>query len=261
MIRICVTGARGRMGQLIVRQVCASETMRLAAALVKADDPFLGQQVEGCLRQALIYEKEISAAFGKSDVVVDFTSPEAFDSHLTQAVQTNVPYVCGMTGLNARQKEKLKEASNTIPIVYATNTSIGITLLTALVERVARTLGPDFDIEIGEFHHRYKKDAPSGTSLTLGEAAARGRGLDPDLSFKSGSRAGDRASEEIGFSVMRGGGVIGDHQIVFASDEEIITLSHRALTRDMFAKGALKAASWIVRQPPGLYSMQDVLGF
>lgn len=259
MIQVCVMGARGRMGQLIARYVCASKTMNLSAAVVRADDPYIGQCVDGCPLRDLSYQKERATAFAQSDVVIDFTSSDAFDETLDKIIETKTPYVCGTTGITPSQKKKLEDASKDLPILYASNTSVGITLLTGIVEELSRKLGLDFDIEICEFHHRHKKDAPSGTSLLLGDAAARGRGLTPLTSFKIGDRGGERISSDIGFAVMRGGGVAGDHQVVFASDDEVLTLSHRALSRDMFAKGALRAASWIAHQKPGLYSMKDVL--
>jgi len=259
MIQVCVMGARGRMGQLIARYVCVSKTMNLSAAVVRADDPYLGQCVDGCPLQDLSYQKERTVAFAQSDVVIDFTSSDAFEETLDKVIETKTPYVCGTTGLTLDQKKKLADASKVIPLVYASNTSVGVTLLTEIVEELSRKLGPEFDIEIGEFHHRHKKDAPSGTSLLLGEAAARGRSLNPRVDFKTGDRTGERAPNDIGFAVMRGGGIAGDHQVVFASEDEVLILSHRALSRDMFAKGALRAASWIIHQKPGFYSMRDVL--
>lgn len=205
------------------------------------------------------------AALSACDVVIDFTTPAASVALAQAAAERGGPaLVIGSTGLDAAQLARIKAASAKVAIVQTFNFSLGVNLMAGLVKQVSKALGPEaYDIEIFEAHHRRKVDAPSGTALMLGDAAASGRGV--SLS-NAGRRARDgitgaRPEGEIGFSVMRGGGIIGEHQAVFAGEEEILTLSHSALDRGLFARGAVAAALWIADRPAGLYDMKDVLGF
>ncbi len=256
MINIGILGANGRMGKTLLEAVIADEGAILRAATVRSGNDLEGQPIPS---QDICYETDLKTAFQHCDVMIDFTLPEATQSFLKAAISFKTPLVIGTTGLNTPEHHLMEELAHVVPVVYSTNMSLGITLLNALVENAARTLGEEFDIEILEMHHRHKKDLPSGTSLTLGEYAARGREVDIKNVQCSRHQHGARKPGEIGFAALRGGGVFGDHDVILASDEEVITLSHRALTRSVFAKGALKAAKWIVTQPPGLYSMKDVL--
>jgi len=198
-------------------------------------------------------------AEGDGDVLVDFSAPDALEASLGRAVSAKIPILVGTTGLTAEADRKIEEASKSVAVLRAANTSLGVALLSDLVERAARTLGSDWDIEILEMHHRMKADAPSGTALALGEAAARGRGT--QLRAERGRDGIGLKREEgaIGFASLRGGTVAGEHDVVFAGPEERLILSHRAESRMIFARGALAAARFLVGKPAGLYSMRDVI--
>ena len=204
----------------------------------------------------------LDKVFSHADIVIDFTKPEALQRHIEAAVQSQTPMVIGITGLIDAHHALIRKAGEQIPIIYAPNMSLGLALMSKITEQVAAVLDNSFNIEILEFHHRYKTDAPSGTALALGEAAAKGRhiSLAPHACFDRTHRTIPRPQDEIGFAVLRGGSVAGDHKVFFNSDEEIFTLSHQALNREVFAKGALKAALWLEQKDRGVYSMQDVLG-
>lgn len=193
-----------------------------------------------------------------ADVLIDFSVPQAIPYILELAVDQKKPLVIGTTGLTAEHMAAIKKAADHIPIIQASNTSLGIALLSKISMEVARVLDESFDIEISETHHRNKIDAPSGTALTLGESVAKGRGLGFDRNVTNPDRRGQRGTD-IGFSVRRGGGVVGDHTVAFIGQDEMIELSHRGLSRRLFAQGAVKAALWLSNRPTGLYSMADVL--
>lgn len=227
-IRLTLVAPNGRMGQAIVRAVI--------------DDPrFVINPDQG-------------------DVLVDFSKPDALPANLDRAISAAIPILIGTTGLEEKAERDIAKAAHQIAVMRAANTSLGVALLAELVERAARVLGSDWDIEIAEIHHRLKTDAPSGTALLLGEAAARGRGT--ELKAESG-RAGpnlERKNGAIGFASLRGGTVAGDHDVMFLGPEERLILSHRAENRMIFARGALAAARFLVGRPAGLYSMRDVIG-
>ncbi|HEU4809809.1 MAG TPA: 4-hydroxy-tetrahydrodipicolinate reductase [Sphingomicrobium sp.] len=198
-------------------------------------------------------------AEGDGDVLVDFSAPDALEASLGRAVAAKMPILIGTTGLRAESDRQIEEASKSVAVLRAANTSLGVALLSDLVERAARTLGPDWDIEILEMHHRMKSDGPSGTALALGEAAARGRGV-PMRAERGRDGTGLKREEgAIGFASLRGGTVAGEHDVVFAGPEERLILSHRAESRMIFARGALAAARFLVGKPVGLYSMRDVI--
>lgn len=242
MIKISLLGATGRMGQSISQCLKQHPRCILVASC--------GSPQEG----------ETESVIKAGDVVMDFTTPAAFDSHLNLAIHLNTPIVIGTTGLSSEQKDRLSQAAQIIPIVYTTNTSIGITVLAALVQQAAKQLDLTYDIEIVETHHRHKIDAPSGTALSLGEAAAKGRGVSIEDVKAQGLRQGERVVGDIGFSVQRGGNLAGEHSVRFLGDDEIIDLTHRGLSRSILAKGAIRAAEWLPGHAPGLYNMRDVLG-
>ena len=195
----------------------------------------------------------------RGDVIVDFSAPEALAASLERSVRAGVPILIGTTGLDDLASRRIAEASRSVPVLRASNTSLSVALLEELVERAARVFGVSWDVEVLEMHHRLKRDAPSGTALTLGEAAARGRGTPlPREEARSGRQLG-RVNGEIGFASLRGGTVVGDHDVIFAGIEERLILSHRAENRMIFARGALAAARFLARQLPGLYSMRDVV--
>ena len=193
------------------------------------------------------------------DVIIDFSAPAALAGSLDRATRAAVPILIGTTGLDDLASRRIEEASRSIAVLRAANTSVGVALLSELVERAARVLGPDWDVEVLEIHHRNKADAPSGTALVLGEAAARGRG-EPILAERGRHGTGlKRSPGAIGFSAVRGGSVAGDHDVMFLGPEERLVLSHRAESRMIFARGALAAARFLIEKPPGLYSMRDVI--
>ncbi len=240
-MKIGIIGSEGRMGQA------------LKEAIVMA-----GHHLSGGVDK----DGDLAALVSGSDVLVDFSSPAALETNLDACVAGGKPIVIGTTGLEERHHYLIDAASDDIPILQTGNTSLGITMLAALVKQAASQLGNDWDIEIAEMHHRHKVDAPSGTALLLGEAAAEGRGIDLAANSERGrdGMTGARKPGAIGFASLRGGSVPGDHSVLFASDNELITLNHRAESRAIFAKGAVTAAQWLVNRQPGRYRMSDVLG-
>ena len=255
---IALPGAAGRMGQMIRSVVAEQPEFELAALSEHADSPLVGSQIDGVSLSA----DPAVLGLGAGGVIVDFTRPDATLQHLAIAQKTGTAMVIGTTGLTAGQEEILTEAARDIPLVYCANTSVGVTLLAQLVRQVAQQLGQDWDIEIVETHHNQKVDAPSGTALALGRAAADGRGVALE-EVRDGGRdgmTGARKSGDIGFAVMRGGDIAGEHTVTFFGQQERIELTHRATSRLIFARGALRAAAFAASQPAGLYTMDDVLG-
>ncbi|MCC5793309.1 MAG: 4-hydroxy-tetrahydrodipicolinate reductase [Chromatiales bacterium] len=265
MLKIAVMGANGRMGGSLVRLVSDTSGMRLHAALTEPGHACVGQdagQLAGLPPIGLAVTDALEDALAGADVVIDFTSAAGFDCQLAAFVRAGVPAVIGTTGLSGAQQGQLEEAARQVGIVYGRNMSLGVAVMTELARLAARLLGDEYDIEIVEAHHRHKQDAPSGTALQLGEALAQARGAEL-TSLAAPPRHGascPRVAGEIGFASLRAGGIIGDHSVLFASAEELIQVRHEALDRMLFARGALRAASWLAGQPPGLYAMRDVLG-
>lgn len=263
IVSLAIAGASGRMGRALLQAAARDARFRIVGGAVRQGSPALGIDL-GVLAGGVALDvpatHDARAASAPADVWIDFTSPDATEDAI--ATIASKAAVIGTTGLSAAQDDRIARAAERIPIVKAGNFSLGVTLLAALVEDAARRLGPAWDIEIAEAHHRRKVDAPSGTALMLGEAAARGRGSSLNalrLPAREGV-TGARRDGGIGFSVTRGGGIVGEHDVRFAAEREVLTLSHQALDRALFADGALAAAAWIVGQPPGLYSMRNVLG-
>ena len=242
MTSIGILGAAGRMGRAIAE--AAAEAGAPVAGGVDRDGAVVGDHADA------------RALAGASDVLVDFSSPAALATHLGAAVASKTPIVVGTTGLTEDSHALIDQAAQHVPVLQAANTSLGIAMLRHLVEDAARRLGPEWDIEILEMHHRHKVDAPSGTGLLLGDAAATGRGGAAQVT----DRSGKREVGTIGHATLRGGSVAGDHQVIFAGDGERIELGHRAESRAIFARGAVKAALWLSGKPAGRYSMKDVLG-
>lgn len=264
MIDITVTGVSGRMGRQLARAVDENPRTRLVGATTIEGDPWAGKLLSEVLGigDGVIVETDPLEAIARSDAVIDFTAPKATHAHATLCSQAGAVHVIGTTGLEADTLEHLTRCAMHTSIVRAGNFSLGVNLLTVLTRKVAKALGTEFDIEIVEMHHRHKVDAPSGTALMLGEAAAEGRGIDLAEHTESGrhGQTGARAEGAIGFAALRGGGVIGEHSAIFASEGERITLSHIAEDRMLFARGAVTAAIWGRDQKPGEYDMVDVLG-
>jgi 4-hydroxy-tetrahydrodipicolinate reductase len=256
-VAIVVAGAAGRMGQAVIEAIAAEPRAVLHAALENDGSPALGRDAGGMPITANALEAVLHA-----DAIIDFTTPASSIALAALAAQARVVHVLGTTGLSEADQKKIVAASRHAPIVQSGNFSLGVNLLSALVKRAAETLGPAFDIEIVEMHHRHKVDAPSGTALLLGRAAAAGRGnrtLDELRVAARDGHTGPRSEGTIGFASLRGGSVVGDHTVTFAADHERIELTHRAESRGIFARGAVAAALWGQGKAPGLYSMQDVL--
>jgi len=264
-IKIGISGVAGRMGQALVGEISAATDLSVAAGLERPDSPALGEDIGGLAGFAplgIACTAARNAFFAASDVVIDFSSPAASVANAGAAAETGTPLVGGTTGLAGAEIAAIEAASRKVAILRAANMSVGITLLLGLARRAAAALDEDFDIEILEMHHRHKKDAPSGTALALGTAAAEGRGgnLETLAERARDGLTGERRPGAIGFAALRGGDVAGDHRVIFAGPGETVTLAHHAADRRIFAKGALRAARWLVTAGPGLYGMDDVLG-
>ena len=262
---IVVTGASGRMGQTLIKLIMASDKARLAGCVERSGHAWIGRDVGEAMggpALGVMVTDDPLEAFAKAQAVVDFTAPAATVEFAALAAQARAVHVVGTTGLEAEHHRKLDLAAHHAVIVQAGNMSLGVNLLTRLTQKVAAALDEDWDIEIVEAHHRMKVDAPSGTALMLGQAAAEGRNVrleDARVSGRDGI-TGARLRGTIGFSAIRGGDVVGEHDVIFAADGERIVLRHLATDRSIFARGALKAALWGQDRKPGRYDMMDVLG-
>ena len=264
-IRIGIAGAAGRMGMALAREVAAAPGCVLSAASEHQGHPAIGRDpgpLAGIGATTLAIGGDSDALFGAADVVLDFTLPDAAIDHAGRAAAHRTALVIGTTGLEAAHAAALRSAAEATAIVQAANMSVGVNLLLDLARRVGSLLDADYDVEIVEMHHRHKIDAPSGTALALGRAVAEGRGLDLDAAARRGRDGitGARERGTIGFASLRGGDVVGDHSVVFAADGERVELTHKASSRQVFSRGAVRAARWVHGRPPGLYSMVDVLG-
>lgn len=264
MLKIAIAGATGRMGIALLKALSTHPTLELVAAGIRPGTEELAKnefENVGLSFAVELMTKEPAALFKDADAVIDFTAPENTVGLAGLAALHKKTLISGTTGLSSAQKEALIRAGESTRVVWSANMSVGVNLLMALVEHTAAKLGPESDIEILEMHHRHKVDAPSGTALALGEAAAKGRGVDlHDVSVRSrDGNTGARKEGTIGFATLRGGDVIGDHTVMFASPGERIELSHKASSRDIFARGALVAASWAQSKPNGFYTMRDVV--
>lgn len=257
-MKVGVLGAGGRMGQAVIAAVAADPRLKLAGAIERAGHASIGAKLGG----GLTICSNPAPLANVSDVLIDFTSPDALEATLDAACEGGAALVVGTTGLSTRHHKAIDRAAKTMAVLQAANTSLGVTLLATLVERAAAALGDDWDIEIAELHHRDKVDAPSGTALALGEAAARGRGVAlGDVSVRGRDGIGKpRRAGDIGFASLRGGTAAGDHLVLFAGDGERLEFNHRAESRDIFARGAVRAAAWLSGKPAGRYTMADVLG-
>jgi 4-hydroxy-tetrahydrodipicolinate reductase len=265
-MNLVVVGAAGRMGQVLVRTIASMEGVRLAGAVERPGSPQLGRDagdIAGIGTTGVAVTDDPLAAFAKADGVLDFSLPAASVEFAGYAAQARIVHVIGTTGCSQEDDSRIAAAARHATIVKSGNMSLGVNLLAALVEQAAKALDrQDFDIEILEMHHRHKVDAPSGTALLLGEAAARGRGIELQRESVRGrdGHTGPRRPGSIGFAALRGGSVVGDHSVILAGPGERITLSHDAEDRGIFARGAAKAALWARGRKAGLYSMRDVLG-
>ncbi len=263
-MRLVVVGAAGRMGRMLVQAIAATDGCRLAGALERPESVALGQDaglLAGTGKSGVIITDDPLPVFAHADGVLDFSTPEASVANADLAAQARVVHVIGTTGLSEADFKRLEVAARHARIVQSGNMSLGVNLLASLVRKAAATLGEDFDIEVLEMHHRMKVDAPSGTALLLGEAAAQGRAValkERSVRVRDG-HTGARNAGDIGFASLRGGTVVGDHSVMFAGPGERIELVHRAEDRGLFARGAVRAALWAMDKKPGYYTMADVL--
>ncbi len=264
-MRLVVVGAAGRMGATIVRLVAETEGLVLSGALERDGSPVLGQDpgtLAGCAAAGLAITDDALPLVVEADGIIDFSTPATSVALAALAAQARIVHVIGTTGFSAADLARLEAAARHATIVRSGNMSLGVNLVAALAKKAAAALGEGFDIEIVEMHHRMKVDAPSGTALLLGEAAAAGRGVSLDARSVRGRDGitGAREAGAIGFAALRGGTVVGDHSVIFAGEGERVELTHKADDRAIFARGALKAALWARGRKPGLFSMADVLG-
>lgn len=265
MPNVAMCGASGRMGRAIVPLLAAAADLRLSGALAAPGDPGLGGDaglLAGTGALGVILTDDAAKALEGAEVAIDFSLPAASLVHARLCRKGGCAIVIGTTGHSPAELAELREISSAIPVVMAPNMSLGVNLMFRLAEIAARALGEEYDAEIWEAHHRHKVDAPSGTALGLGRSVARGRGvgLDEVAVFERHGAVGPRKAGSIGFSVVRGGDIVGDHRLVFAGPGEQLEIAHHAQDRSGFARGAVAAARWVLGRPPGLYGMADVLG-
>ncbi|MFQ5581096.1 MAG: 4-hydroxy-tetrahydrodipicolinate reductase [Mariprofundaceae bacterium] len=263
-MRVIVTGASGRMGRMLVRAVADARGAELAGATERPGSEYIGQdvgEVAGIQTLGIAVTDDISSC-GEADVLIDFTAPEACLTHAKFAAGRSLCMVIGTTGFAEAQLQVMQGVLRDVPVVMAANYSVGVNLALQLIRQAASVLGPEYDAEIYEAHHRHKVDAPSGTALAMGKSLAEGRGVDFDqVSVLSREGlTGERETGSIGFSVVRAGNIVGEHKAMFAADEERLEIGHIATDRMAFARGAVRAAAWINAQSAGWYDMQDVLG-
>jgi 4-hydroxy-tetrahydrodipicolinate reductase len=264
-MKIAVMGAAGRMGRQLITAIAADPQCTVSGATEPAGSPAIGKDIgelAGLEPLGIAVSSDAAAVIAAADAIVDFTIPKATIEFARLAAKSGTAHIIGTTGFDKTSEAVIADAATKIAIVKAGNMSLGVNLLVALTRQVAAALGNDFDIEIVEMHHRMKVDAPSGTALMLGEAAAAGRNvaLDEKSVRSRDGHTGPRRAGDVGFATLRGGTVVGDHTVIFAGEGERIELTHRAADRGIFARGAVKAAIWTNGKPPGLYAMADVLG-
>ncbi len=265
MIRITVCGINGRIGRQIVQTVTDNPELILVGGLVKPGQMHIsndGRFADWCSRSGVVVTESLSQLLEISDVIIDFSTPEASIANLKKCSRYGKAMVIGSTGFTHDDATLIREFARNIPLVHSPNMSVGVNVILKMIKEVAEILGDDFDVEILEAHHRMKKDCPSGTALHLGEvvAEALGRNLDRGSSYIREAINTVRDEKEIGMKAIRGGDIIGDHTVYFIGKGERIEITHRAQNREMFSQGAVKAAKWLVDRKPGLYGMKDVLG-
>jgi 4-hydroxy-tetrahydrodipicolinate reductase len=266
MIKVAVTGAAGRMGGRIIALVTEAEGLEVAGAVEMTGHLKLGNDagyVAGCGDLGVVITDSLEQAMADADVLIDFTFPEVTLGNVAVCARLGKQMVIGSTGFTPEQREELNEFAKSIPIVFAPNMSVGVNVCFKILKDIAQTLGEGFDAEIVELHHNKKKDSPSGTAVRMGEivADALGRNYRKVANCHREGMCGERSKEEIGMQTVRGGDIVGEHTVYFIGMGERIELTHRAMSRDMFARGAVRAASWLAGKPAGLYDMQNVLGF
>ncbi|MCB1153545.1 MAG: 4-hydroxy-tetrahydrodipicolinate reductase [Deltaproteobacteria bacterium] len=263
MVKAVVTGGMGRMGQMFVRHLVDNPKTLVYGAVERPDHPHIGEDIGtlvlGRPIDAAIADDLLDVVIG-ANAVIDFTTPENSIACAKVCADRKIPYVCGTTGMDDAQKEKFLDIARETATMFAPNFSVGVNVLLGLARKAAFALGESFDIEIVEAHHRHKIDAPSGTALALAEAVRQGRGLsEDDYCFGRKGQVGERYEKEIGIHAVRGGDVVGEHEVHFLGDSEAVMLRHRASSREAFVRGAVRAAAWLQGKPAGLYTMADML--
>src|SRR5262245_48285921 len=262
---IIVCGVGGRMGGAVIRAIKDSTGCALAGAVDKPGSLRVGKdagEISGAGHFGIAVTDKIETALKRGTVIVDFTNPQASLNYLRAATNTRTPIIIATTGFDARQHAEIKRLSRLTPTLLSANTSLGVNVLVSLLGKAAKMLGDDYDVEVIEAHHRFKKDAPSGTALALGRAVAGALERDLDKVGINGRKGivGERTKKEIALLSVRAGDIVGEHTVIFGGIGERLDFIHRAHSRDTFARGAIRAAQWLAKQQPGLYSMQDVLG-
>jgi 4-hydroxy-tetrahydrodipicolinate reductase len=265
VVNVVVTGAGGRMGARLVSLIKESAAFQLVGAIERKGHPAVGSDagdLAGCGRMGVAVTDNLAALAERADVLIEFTAPDVTLLHLAIMAASRKAVVVGTTGFSAAQLAELRKLAHTIPCVCSPNMSVGVNVVLKVLADMARAFGEDYDIEVTEAHHRLKKDAPSGTALKIAQvlADATGRDLDEVAAYGRKGMIGERKRGEIGIQVIRAGDIVGDHTVLFGGPGERIEVTHRAQNRDTFARGALRAAQWVVTRPPGLYDMHDVLG-
>ncbi|MCA1663197.1 MAG: 4-hydroxy-tetrahydrodipicolinate reductase [Myxococcales bacterium] len=264
-VRVAVPGAAGKMGRMILKVISETPSAELVAAVERTESPLLGQDaglVAGIGELGVMIRPELDEALSNADVIIDFTAPSATAWTVSRAAEHEVGVVIGTTGLGEAEKRAVWQASERIPIVLSANMSLGVNVLFGLISQAARALGKDYDVEIVELHHRQKKDAPSGTALAMASVLAEAleRDLGKVARYGREGQVGARGADEIGVLAVRGGDIVGEHTAYFCGLGERLEITHRASSRETFARGAVRAAEWLRDRDPGLYDMQDVLG-
>jgi len=265
MIKVAVTGAAGRMGGRIITLVTEADGLSVAGAVEMAGHAKLGEDagyVAGCGELGVPITGSLEQALQGADVLIDFTWPDVTLANAAVCAKLGKAMVVGTTGLNPEQREAIATVAQSVPVVFAPNMSVGVNVCFKILKDIAQTLGDGFDVEIVELHHNKKKDSPSGTAVRMGEivAEALGRDYNQVANYHREGMCGERTQEEIGMQTVRGGDIVGEHTVYFVGMGERIELTHRAMSRDMFARGAVRAAGWLAGKKAGLYDMQDVLG-
>ncbi len=265
MIKVAIAGAAGRMGKILIEAVSLNSDTELSAALEYSGSSLLGAdagELAGCGKNGVTLSSDLAAALECSDVLIDFTIPDASILNLKACVDSSKPIVIGTTGFSQDQQDFINASARRIALCKASNYSTGVNLCFKLLQMASSVLNEGYDIEITEAHHRHKIDAPSGTALSMGEVVADtlGRDLKQVAVYGREGQTGAREPDTIGFTTIRGGDIVGDHTVMFAADGERVEITHKASSRMSFGRGAVRAAAWMVGQKPGMYDMQDVLG-
>lgn len=261
-MNVIVMGASGRMGSRVIRLVQQDDSMKLVGAVEGRGHASVGKVADQSADGGIQITDDLAAVIPQGEVIIDFTTPEATLKHLDLAVESGKPMVIGTTGLRPEERDRVRQAAERIPCVFSPNMSVAMNVMFRVAGELARLLGQEYDMEITEAHHRLKEDAPSGTALRLAEIVAQacGRELDQVATYSRKGQTGKRPPSEIGIQVIRAGDIVGEHTLIFGGLGERLEITHRAQSRDNFARGGLLAARWVIKQPPGLYEMAHVLG-